>query len=321
MPDRPNTKENAGKKPLLTRIRYRLEYIGFLIGEALLRSLSRESAHNFARSLGRVTWLLSKRRRRIALANVAAAYAGEKSFSQIRRIARKNFLHIAETAVDLVRSTEMNNDNLDEFFIFEGADIIERELEKIKGNSKGFILISAHLGSQEMLIGHILKYGRGKETVITKCVRNPYLDNYLQAQREKLGVKVLPHRGSGKEIIKRLTSGEVLFFLLDQRASFYEGVKCDFFGRPVVAHKAAAQLALTFNLPVIPVFVPRNDDGRYRLIYQEPLDLARTDDMEKDIRENTQLIQNTIEQMVRLYPKQWWWPHDRWKHGEAAPNE
>ena len=88
-----------------------------------------------------------------------------------------------------------------------------------------------------------------------------------------------------------------------------------------MAHKAIAQLALAFDLPVIPIFPIRSDDGRYKIIYREVLKLTKTGNMEKDVRATTQLFQDVIEEMVRQYPVQWWWAHDRWKHGEEAADE
>ena len=321
MDDRQHPREKIKNLPRAKRVQYLLEYAGFIVLKALVIGLKREWARKLGRFSGRVAWKFDKRHRKMALYNTAAAFLGEKKIAETREIARNNFIHLGETAIDLIKSTEMKRENKDRFFTFENTDIVERELEILKKTKNGAIALSAHLGSQEMLVGHVLKYGIGKETIITKRIRNPYIDYFVQTQREKLGVKVLPHRGSGKEVVKRITNGEIIVFLLDQRASYHEGVKCRFFGRPVVAHKSVAQLALAFDLQVVPLFPIKQPDGRYNMIYLEKLDLPKTGDMDRDTKTLTQMFQDVIEQMVRKYPEQWWWAHDRWKRAEEMPDD
>ena len=173
-----------------------------------------------------------------------------------------------------------------------------------------------------MLVGHLTKFGRGRENIVTKRIKNPYINNYIQSHREKSGVRVIPHRNSARELMKRIKAGELIVFLLDQRANFREGgMPARFFGRPVMAHRAVAQLALRYDLPVIPIFALKRDNGRYCITYDEPLKLPKTGDMKKDARAATQLFQDVIEQKVRKYPRQWWWAHDRWRRGDETRDE
>ncbi len=321
MADTNNIEKKDLNLPLLKKTRYRLEYVGFLLFRKLVLALPDRAAHNFARFAGKLAWTFDKRHRRMSLYNVGAAFAGEKSMEQMRQIALDNFIHIARTGVDALRSTHNRSGTFESFFTFEGSEIMERELEKSRREGKAVIGLSAHLGSQEMLVGHLIKFGQGKENIVTKRIKNPYIDNYIRAHREKLGVKVIPHRHSGRELMKRIKAGELVVFLLDQRASVHEGVKSRFFGRPVIAHRAVAQIALRYDLPVIPVFAIKKDDGRYCITYDETLNLPKTGDMKKDTRAATQLFQDVIERKVRQYPRQWWWPHDRWRRGDKMRDE
>lgn len=323
MSDRPDPREVVKTFPRRKQIQYYLEYLGFRLLEAIILAIPRKTGYKIGRFGAKAAWIFDKRHRRMSLFNTAAAFLGEKSIAETRKLSRDNFLHLGETAIDLIRSAEITKENQYEYFSYAGeTEMVKREVDLVRKNNSGAAAISAHLGSQEMLVGHVLEFGLGgKETIVTKRIKNPYIDHFVQTQREILGVKVLPHKKSVKEIIKRVTSGEIIVFLMDQRAEFQEGVKVRFFGRPVVAHKGVALLALSLNLTVAPIFAIRQPDGKYCLTYLDKLELPRTGDMNRDVKTLTQTFQNIIETMVRKYPEQWFWAHDRWKHGDEMPDE
>jgi KDO2-lipid IV(A) lauroyltransferase len=57
------------------------------------------------------------------------------------------------------------------------------------------------------------------------------------------------------------------------------------------------------------------DRGRrkYRLRFEPAVELARTENEEADIVENTARFTRVIEDHIRAYPDQWIWVHKRWK--------
>jgi KDO2-lipid IV(A) lauroyltransferase len=64
------------------------------------------------------------------------------------------------------------------------------------------------------------------------------------------------------------------------------------------------------------------DEGlrKYRLRFEPPVQLVRTEDIERDVFENTQRFAKAIEEIIRRQPEQWVWVHARWKtrpKGEA----
>jgi KDO2-lipid IV(A) lauroyltransferase len=52
---------------------------------------------------------------------------------------------------------------------------------------------------------------------------------------------------------------------------------------------------------------------KHRLIIKEPLHLVNTGDIRKDVETNTALFNQTLEGMIRQYPDQWFWVHERWE--------
>ena len=316
------------KKPLKKRVKEfvknifdALTYGLFLAFKRLLLTVSHNTARKFMRNMGYVWYWVDSHHRNMALHNLRIAFSAEKSPGEIREILLNHFLHLAETFADLVRSGEMTRENRDKYFIYENDGWILEEVHRVVGTKRAVIAISAHLGSQEMLVGHLLKWGCGREYIVAKKIDNPYLNRYVQGQRELLGVRVIPDRHHRKEIIKRLQDGDVLVFVVDQRAGYDDGIRVNFFGEPVCAHKGVAQMAAEFNAYLVPIFPIKSDEGRYRLIYGDNIQLQNTGDKAADTRANVQLIQSVIEKMVRQYPEQWFWVHNRWRDGEGAPLE
>ena len=76
---------------------------------------------------------------------------------------------------------------------------------------------------------------------------------------------------------------------------------------------ALAVLAMRTGAPVLPVFMVRNGHQKHRLVIKEPLQLVDTGNVKKDVEANTQLMNQTLESMIRKYPDQWFWVHRRWE--------
>ena len=105
---------------------------------------------------------------------------------------------------------------------------------------------------------------------------------------------------------------------MDQNFDWYEGVFVDFFGRKACTNKGMALLALKTESPVIPMFLVR-ERSRFKVIFEPEVPLIRTGDKTKDIEANTQQYNEVIEKIVRRYPEQWFWVHQRWKTKPFQP--
>ena len=64
---------------------------------------------------------------------------------------------------------------------------------------------------------------------------------------------------------------------------------------------------------VLPIFNIRQADGRYNIIFDRPVSLVRTGDINRDIVENTANFNRIIEKHIRMAPDNWLWVHRRWR--------
>jgi len=118
---------------------------------------------------------------------------------------------------------------------------------------------------------------------------------------------------SAAEVSALLRKNQVVGILLDQNSSWYEGVYVPFFGKTACTNKGLAMFAIRYGAKVIPVFNVRLRDGRYRVIFNPPLDLVHSGNVSNDIVENTARFNKVIEDHIRMAPDNWLWVHRRWR--------
>ena len=64
--------------------------------------------------------------------------------------------------------------------------------------------------------------------------------------------------------------------MIDQRVS--EGEKINFFNKPALTTTLPAQLSIKFNLEIIPVFIERDKNNKFKIEFQKQLILKNLND-------------------------------------------
>ena len=95
--------------------------------------------------------------------------------------------------------------------------------------------------------------------------------------------------------------------MIDQRIS--EGEKINFFGRPALTTTLPAQLATKYDLKIVPVFIERLKNNKFRIKFQKKINPKNF----RNKLELTKELNNIIEKMIIKNPNQWIWTHNRWK--------
>jgi KDO2-lipid IV(A) lauroyltransferase len=191
---------------------------------------------------------------------------------------------------------------------FEGLDEARKLLEKKKGG----LLLIGHFGNWE-LVALMSKIIGNPVLVIAKPIKQKWVDRWITEIRKVTGLELIPPEKATPKVMKALSQNRVVGILIDQRTKRSRGVWADFFGRKAPTTPGLAVLALRTGAPVVPVFMIRNGFRKHRLLIKEPLELANTGDLEKDVETNTQLFNRTLESIIREYPDQWFWVHRRWE--------
>jgi KDO2-lipid IV(A) lauroyltransferase len=255
----------------------------------------------------RLFYYLSPRQRFITIHNLRHAFP-EKSINEIKNVARGSYRTLAITVADFFEIPSLTKDNIGNLVEVEGLEYYTRALEK----NRGIILLGAHFSNWEITavaISLVLK-----PAVITyRPLDSPTLDNLVLWVRSCTGNVLIDKERAMRKMLRRLADNEIVATMIDQNMAWQEGVFVDFFGRPACTTNGLALLALHTDAPVVPGYILRLENGKYRMVIKEEMAVIRTGDKDADILINTQNFTRFIEDTVREYPDQWFWMHQRWK--------
>ena len=292
-------------------MRHRLETLLVHLVRVLVMPLSMSAVRTVGRGIGRLAYLIDGPHRRTALENLANAFPGRPA-GERRALARAMFAHFGALLFELIKFGTWSPARMRAAIDVEGDDRMRQALQL----GRGAFIFSGHFGYWEIHgIAHALCIA--PMSMLARPLDNPHLDAMLEQIRRSTGNRVIPRRGSVRRILRELGAGRCVAILIDQHLHEADAVYVGFFQRPAATTSALAALALRTGAPVIPVFALPLPGGRYRLIYEHPVEppLADTPDA---VREFTQRCTDVIEMYVRRHPDKWMWMHRRWRDQEPA---
>ena len=296
------------------RLRLWTEYLALRLVAGVVSLLPEWAAWCFGKAIGRTLYVLDRRHRAIASANLAAAFP-EKTPDEIKDLVRKVFEHLGLVAVESLRIRKMLAKGIEQFI--EKPDM--SEVNKIISQGKGLIVATAHIGNWEVA-GHATSVMITPLSSVARPLDNPLVEEYVDRMRRLSGQAIIGKRGAVRDMVRVLRSGGSVVVLMDQDAR-KRGVFVDFFGRPASTWPSAAALSLKLGCPIAIGFVRRIGCFRYELIVDEIFLPEPTGDREADVQELTQRITSRIEKRIRECPEQWFWVHRRWKTQPAQPTD
>lgn len=285
--------------------RQALEYAAFMAFWGMVRALPHRGARGAGAALGSLVHRLDARHRRVALGNVAAALP-ELSEDARRRLVRECFRHFGGMALDRLSMTRFDAEGICRRVSLDGWE----HLLRAEREGRGLLLLTAHLGSWEMLADPVSIY-RGPSYAIARPADNRHLDGQARRLRGRFGVITVNRRGAGRRALRALKSGERVWILADQRVHPREGVELPFLGRPATTSTLAARLALRCGAPAVPIFCYPEPRGRFRIVVR-PAILPEGSGPQAAMALTARYVAAT-EAEIRRHPEMWLWMHDRWR--------
>ena len=199
---------------------------------------------------------------------------------------------------------KFRNGELNKNIILEGEEI----LQDIKINKKKVVFISGHFSNFELMAMQIEKIGI-KVAAIYRPLNNIFLNQIMEKIRKNYICKYQIKKGIGgiKELVKLNNDGFSTALMIDQRVS--EGIKSNFFNRKAFTTTIPAQLIKKYKIPVVPIFIERFDNVKFKITVVKPINF----DVNKSVEDITDHLNKILENFIKEKPDYWIWSHNRWK--------
>ena len=196
------------------------------------------------------------------------------------------------------------NGELNKNIKLEGEEI----LQDIKINKKKVVFISGHFSNFELMAMQIEKIGI-KVAAIYRPLNNIFLNQIMEKIRKNYICKYQIKKGIGgiKELVKLNNDGFSTALMIDQRVS--EGVKSNFFNEKAFTTTIPAQLVKKYKIPVVPIFIERFDNIKFKITVVKPINF----DENKSVEDITDYLNKILENFIKDKPNYWIWSHNRWK--------
>ncbi|HYD47151.1 MAG TPA: lysophospholipid acyltransferase family protein [Terriglobales bacterium] len=291
-------------------LRYWLEYQLLRALLSTIGALPFDLALRIGAATGELLYRLARRQREVGLHNLAIAFP-DKTIAQHQAILRASCRNLGRIAVEFCHFPHFDRSEIDRRVSV--ADPPRWQTALATAAEKGAVVLTAHFGNWELLAYASGTWGH-PITVVNRTMRNQAVDRLIIDWRARAGTRSLPKKAAAKEAIRTLRRKQILAIPTDQNQPARDGVFVDFFGKPACTSAGAARLAALTGAPIFPVFLVRQaESAHHQIVVLPQLELVDSGDREADARINTERCSKVIEAMLRQYPEQWIWFHQRWK--------
>ena len=181
-------------------------------------------------------------------------------------------------------------------------------LDKIIKSGRPVIFVSGHFANYELMSMEITK-NNIKLATIYRPLNNFFINPLMEYLRKKYVCRNQIKKGINgvREAIEYIKNDHSIALMIDQRVS--EGEQINFFNHPALTTTLPAQLALKYNLIIIPVFIERTTHNNFILEFQTEINPNNY----KNKLELSIKLNEVLEKMILKNPNEWIWTHNRWK--------
>jgi Kdo2-lipid IVA lauroyltransferase/acyltransferase len=262
--------------------------------------LPRRSVVALSRFLGNTGFRLSKKLRRIGMANLDVAFGNTITDSEKERILEASFRTFALVVMDLLW-----------FAVFRKRRIGARvRFDPSFANyfdARPVVVVTAHVGNWEIM-GQAAALRGDPTASVAAPLDNPVIDRAINSLRQSTGQTVVPKDGAIRRLLRVLHDDGKIALLIDQNTLPADGgVFVKLFGLPVSMSPAAGMLAAKTGAKIVFCYCVIDENGDYTACASPVVSGS-------DRQKGTQIIAGVLETVIRKHPEQWLWTYKRWKY-------
>ncbi|MEM7753765.1 MAG: lauroyl acyltransferase [Pseudomonadota bacterium] len=234
------------------------------------------------------------------LRNLAYAYP-EMTHADRRRVAKSVADNVGRTLIEIYSGEEFVARARQSEVVGPGLPA----LTAARDEKRPIVLVTAHLGNYDAVRSKLSREGYPMAALYRPMKNKRFHAHYLKAI-STIAEPVYPTNGRGiASLIKHLRGGGTIGIVADVVSR--KAPLLRFFDKPAHTPVSAAEWAVKYDALMVPVFGLRQPDGlTFRLHVADPIPADEPEAM-------MQVYNDTVEEIVRAHPEQWFWVHRRWK--------
>jgi KDO2-lipid IV(A) lauroyltransferase len=288
-----------------------IAFLLYKLGGAVCRFLPVGFSYWVARLLADSNFLINRRSRRAVIANLMRVLADSpepvqgrpprwnpRAHRELDRIARRVFHNFALNIVDFLRFPLLDLESLPRVIAIEGW----QHLMEAHARGRGVILLSAHVGNWE-LGGAVFGLNGIRLKVVALDHGAGRVTRFFAERRRAKGIESLPLTGSTYAMLEWLRQGGAVALIAD-RDFAHQGMPVPFFGQTAMMPRAHASLALKTGASVLPCFVVRGANNRFRMLIHPPVSDQGLPEEDR-VGAFVERCLPVFEEVIRRYPDQW----------------
>lgn len=275
--------------------------------QQIIRILPEHAQCSIGMSFGRLAFLILKGRKKVAISNIKRAFKNIND-CEAADIAKKNFEKLGINFIEMLMIPFVPKSEYSSRFTMENQHHIDDALKQ----NKGVIVLIFHYTNWEIM--GVASTSLSNEIVVLArpIKKHKYINDFLNNIRNATGLRIIPNADSAKDVIRHLKANKIIGILADQREKRSRGVFVELFGEKVPTTKGIAAIGMKTGAPVIPMYFVREGFLRYRVVWNEPIEMERKGPIEELIYRNTRKINAFLETIILKHPDEWFWVHRRW---------
>lgn len=238
------------------------EYIQLRTAEIATHILPRSFAYRISDWIADSYWRRDFRGRTAVMANLRQVFAFQQrpaGQAVLADHARRTFRYFGRYLVDYFYFSRITAGQVEKLVVKENANL----LDEARALKRGILLVSAHLGNWELGGAVIAAMGYTVNGIVLPQ-KDQRLDEFFAERRRRRDIKQLRLGRAVRDILAALARNELVALLADRDYTGHNDMAV-FFGAEAPLPRGPSWLASHVGAPIVPGFLLRDDDGRFRL--------------------------------------------------------
>jgi KDO2-lipid IV(A) lauroyltransferase len=257
-----------------------------------------------------LVFLLDKKSRAVAVANLEAACGSELTPQRRSFIAKQSFQAFGMNILEVFWIPRLTKHTIEKYITAEDPERFRHIIE----SKTPFIAITPHFGNVE-LTGALVGLMGKRLMIIAQPLKNDRLTPIFRNLREASGHKVVFPENAAVHLLKALRNGTSVFLLTDLTLKLRDGaVLIEEFGLKTRVTQLHAFLHLRTGFPIVPFVTLPQTDGGCKLRFLPELRFAPG----TPYGEIAQACWNQFEPIIRSHPGYWLWFYKHWRYKPSA---